>query len=296
MRRIVRMPQLADVHPSDLGFAPSEEVRPSRIDVGEIAFESGDAEEILGYVPDAIAFTNTLGDVRFELIVKDLQRGFFTSALRRLDASRQNAANSVWGRFVWDRAIADRKPRVFRGRALTADGPWMVLGKEGSALAAQDGLAQRPQLRVDLPPHLAQRPSQCAGMLFAKNGAVGVIVNQYQLRAPADRHRKPRGEDYRDTEFEARRPGFAGAKCRPRPVEIADSSRHLSGLVGRVEDAHRIRDPFSERAGPVGHTGMPLMSSLPCARTSSRARLVHDNGVQGNEDLCSLWPALHRTG
>src|SRR5215831_15069628 len=73
-------------------------------------------------------------------------------------------------------------------------------------------------------------------------------------------------------------------------------SRHLSGLVGRVEDAHRIRYPFSERAGPVGHTGMPLMSSLPCARTSSRARLVHNNGVQGNEDLCSLWPALHRTG
>jgi hypothetical protein len=147
-------------------------------------------------LPDPIAFSNPLGDFGFETLVQDSQRLLFADALGRLDATDQDPAYAVRSGFLRDRAVADRKARIFDRRALAAEGPGMILGKKRFPLAAQDGFVQASEFGVDLPPDLAQCTAQRLGMLVAQNGSIGIVVNKDQFGPPSDRHRKPRGEDH----------------------------------------------------------------------------------------------------
>src|SRR6516225_4017616 len=62
VRRIVGMPQFADMHPLDFLFAPAEERGPGGIYTGEVAVEIGHAEQVFGDMPDPIAFPDALGN------------------------------------------------------------------------------------------------------------------------------------------------------------------------------------------------------------------------------------------
>src|SRR5437868_6365903 len=156
MGRIVGMPQLADMHPLDFVLAPAEQRGPGGVDAGEITFEVGDAEQVFRHLPDAIALADALRDFGLEPVVEETQGLLFADGLGCFDTGRENAADSVWRRFIRDRAIADAEAGVLDSRALTADGPRVIFGKKGFALAAQNGFVQRPELGVDLPPDLAQ--------------------------------------------------------------------------------------------------------------------------------------------
>ncbi len=144
MGRIVGVPQLADMQPFDLVLAPAEERCPGGIDAGEIAFEVGDAEQVFRDLPDAIALADALRDFGFEPVVEETQRLLFADALGRFDAGRQNAADAVRRRFIRDRAVADGKPGVLDNRALAADGPRVIFGEKGFALAAQNASFRGP--------------------------------------------------------------------------------------------------------------------------------------------------------
>src|ERR1700730_5765857 len=76
-------------------------------------------------------------------------------------------------------------------------------------------------------------------MLVVKNWPIGVVVDQDQFRTPSDRHRKTRGENHRDAQSQALRPGLAATECRQRPVDLADPPSHLSGRVCRDKAGHR---------------------------------------------------------
>ena len=70
MRRIVRMAQLVHVQAFDLRVAPPERLRPRRIDADEVAREGRNAEQILGDVPDAVAFARAPFDLGLEPLVE----------------------------------------------------------------------------------------------------------------------------------------------------------------------------------------------------------------------------------
>src|SRR6202035_1428111 len=218
------------------------------------------------------------------------------NALGRFDAGRQNAADPVRRRFVWDRAVADGKSSVLDNRALAADGPRVIFGEKGFTLAAQDAFVQRPELGVDFPPDLAQRAAQRLRVLVAQNGPIGIVVNEDQLGAPSDRHRKSRSEYQCDAELQTLWPSLAVAERGRRPVHLADPPRHLSGQVGKGSDAHRTSSTFPpEHRKTLGHTGMPRMSSPTIVVEVASSGLISFAGVYGNEDLCSLRSALLRT-
>ena len=70
MRRIARMAQLVHVQALDLCLAPPERFRPRRIDADEMAGEARNAEQVLGDVPDAVAFARALFDLGLEPLVE----------------------------------------------------------------------------------------------------------------------------------------------------------------------------------------------------------------------------------
>ena len=266
------------MHPLDLVLVPAEESGPGRIDAGEITFEIGDAQQVFRHLPDAIALADALRDFGFEPVIEEVQGLLFADALGRFDAGRKNAADPVQRRVVRDRAVADRKSSVLDNRALAADGPRVIFGEKGFTLAAQDRFVQRPELRVDFPPGLAQRAAQCLRVLVAQDGSIGIVVNEDQLGPPSDRHRKPRSEDHRDAELQALRPSLAAAERGRRPVHLADPSCHFSGQVGKGADGHRTESKFPpEHRKTLGHTGMPRMSSPTyCGRSRlARARFFY---------------------
>src|SRR5258708_25414241 len=71
VRRVVGMPQLADMHPLDFILAPAEEGGPCRIDAGEIAVEIGNAEEIFRDMPNPIAFSDAIGNFSLQPLVQN---------------------------------------------------------------------------------------------------------------------------------------------------------------------------------------------------------------------------------
>src|SRR5262247_391311 len=123
MSGIVGMSQLGDRHPLDFVLGPAEERGPGRVDAEEIALEVGDAKQVLRDVPDAVTFYGALGDLRFQRVVENLQRLLLADALGGFDARRENATNAARRRLVGNRAVADRKSRVFYGRPRATYGP-----------------------------------------------------------------------------------------------------------------------------------------------------------------------------
>ena len=59
-RRIVGMAQFAHMQRLELVLAPAEQTGPGRVDAEEVAIEIADAEQILGYLPDPVAFARAL--------------------------------------------------------------------------------------------------------------------------------------------------------------------------------------------------------------------------------------------
>src|SRR6516165_227278 len=57
---IVSMAQLVDVQLFDFGLAPAEQICPCGVGAEEVAVEVRNAEQILGHLPDAIAFAGAL--------------------------------------------------------------------------------------------------------------------------------------------------------------------------------------------------------------------------------------------
>ena len=191
-----------------------------------------------------MALADALRDFGFQPVIEEPQGLLFADALGRFDAGRENAADPVRRRFIRDWAITDAEARVLDNRALAADGPRVIFGKEGIPLAAQNAFVQRPKLGVDFPPNFAQRAAQCLRVLVAQNGSIGIVVDEHQLGPPADRHRKPRSEDHRDAELQTLRPSLALAERGRRPVLLADPSGHLSRQVGKGADGHRTESKF----------------------------------------------------
>ena len=154
VRRVVGMPELADMYPPDFVLAPAEEGGPCRIDAGEIAVEIGHAEEVFRDMPNPIAFPDALGNFCLQPFIQNAKCRLFADALGGLDASRQDAGYTVWSCFVRDRAVTDRKSCVFDDRSLSLYGPGEVFREKSFAFAAKDGFIEWPELGVDLPPDL----------------------------------------------------------------------------------------------------------------------------------------------
>jgi hypothetical protein len=57
---IVGMAQLVDMQRFDFVLAPAEQICPCGVGAEEVAIEVRNAEQILGHLPDAIAFTRAL--------------------------------------------------------------------------------------------------------------------------------------------------------------------------------------------------------------------------------------------
>src|SRR5438270_13745037 len=136
-----------------------------------------------------------------------MQRLLLAAALRRFHAGRENAADPVRRSFIRYRAVADGKSSVLDNRALAPDGPRVIFGEIGFALAAQNRFVQRAELGVDFPPDLTQRTAQGLRVLVAQNGPIGIVVDEDQLGPPSNCHREPRSEYHRDAELQTLRPG-----------------------------------------------------------------------------------------
>src|SRR6185312_4691591 len=108
---------------------------------------------------------------------------------------------------IWDRAVADCKPGLFRD-AVSVDQPRVILCEETVALAAQDRLIEDAELTVDFRPDLAERLSQRARVAIAAQGAVSVVVDHDQSRPPPNGHGQARRQDEIDAPFQGLRPVY----------------------------------------------------------------------------------------
>lgn len=74
------------------------------------------------------------------------------------------------------------------------------------------------ELRPDLGPRFPSRASQRPRMLVAENRAVPLVVDQDEVRSPAQRHREGRRQDQIDRQGQAFRPPRARSQGRMRPI------------------------------------------------------------------------------
>jgi hypothetical protein len=307
--QIVRMAQIAEAHVQQLAFAPAEQPGPGRVDADELAGGADNAEEIARDLPDALALARAPRHLGLEPVVQPAQHLLVAHPFGGLDAGDENAADPVRDRAVRDRAVADREPRLFDERVFARDGPRVVLGEEGAALALEDRLIERAQLGMDLRPYLGERPAQRTGMPAAQDGAIGVVVDLHQLRPPAHRHREARGEDRRDAEAQAGRPGLDGAERRLRPVHLADAPRHLArdrarhhqgrhaNMLPAPEVAKGARRPSRRRVGGERRrrgSGSRFRRHRLVAEAAARLSSRRQGRRNGDEDLCPLRSPVHR--
>ena len=124
-------------------------------------------------------------------------------------------------------------------------------------------LDARADVRPDLRPHLVRRPAERPRVLGAQRVvAVGVVVEERELRPPRHPHREARGEHDPHGGPEARRPAGRRPQRRRGPVEGVDPLAHA--VVGgrlRKRSAHGP-EPIRAR-GPPGAppaTGSPRSS------------------------------------
>ncbi len=235
MGGVVGMAQLGDMHRADLVLAPAEYRGPRGIDAEKIAVEIRDAEQILGNAPDALALPRLLRDLGFQRVV-ELDQRLFARAQRRLRAHAlgglhhrgQHAADAAGGGLVRHRAVADGEARVLPVAAAALHPPRQVLREERRTPARENVLVERPELAVNLRPGLAQRLAQHGRVLVAKDRPVGIVVDQDELGAPANRLGKARRQHEPDRPFQRRRPAFRRPERSFGPVELAHAARHLA--------------------------------------------------------------------
>ena len=123
---------------------------------------------------------------------------------------------------------------------MTRDAQREILGEEGAAFARQHRAVQRRELLLQFRPGVAERNAERVRMLLAEHRQIAVVVDEDEVRPPAHRHRELRGEDRRDDQLEARRPAFARAERRARPIVAGDPRGHFAtqGPVRSPGTAH----------------------------------------------------------
>jgi hypothetical protein len=111
---------------------------------------------------------------------------------------------------------------------------------------------------VDFGPHLAHRAPQSGGVLDAQGGAIGVVVEEVEIRPPAQPHLEARGQHHAQGDFQAFRPASRQPQRESRPVMSAHQRAHLAASRQKafVVPQIRQRSPrphllFFERPGRV---------------------------------------------
>jgi hypothetical protein len=121
-------------------------------------------------MPNPIAFPDALGNFCLQPFIQNAKCLLFADALGGLDASRQDAGYPVWSSFVRDRAVTDRKSRVFDDPSLSLYAPGEVFREESFAFTPKDGFIERPELWVDLPPTSRSGRPNASGCLSQRIG------------------------------------------------------------------------------------------------------------------------------
>src|ERR1700722_6436600 len=119
MRGIVGMTQLSDMHRLDLVLGPAEEPAPGRIHAQKIAGEIRYAEQILGDVPDAVAFRRPPFDFLLELFAEFAQLAFDAVALMFGPLARSDVTGDLRGADDSTVRVLDRRDAQ-RNRDLAA--------------------------------------------------------------------------------------------------------------------------------------------------------------------------------
>ena len=155
--------------------------------------------------------------------------------LRRFRARAEHAGDLA--AFVADGRIGEREPGLLVV-ALPVHDERKVLAVGG--LTGHCRVDQRADVRPDLGPDVVEPLAQRTRVLGAEDFRVGVVVEEAQLRAPRDEHRKPRLQQQADHRAQRLRPGFGRAERRGGPVvrthQRADASpagQELEGLRHR---------------------------------------------------------------
>ena len=158
---------------------------------------------------------------------------FGPNAVGRLDGGDQHAADARRRRLVGDRRVAHREVRILHLHAAAADAQQHVLGEHRLALAGQEIVMQRAELVLHLGPDFAKARAERFRVLRAEDRQVAVIVDDHELRPPAQRHGELRRHHRCDDELEAWRPRFARAEGRLRPIKSCDPCGHFASRIGR---------------------------------------------------------------
>jgi hypothetical protein len=354
---VVGMPQMAMIHFEQLLLAPSQNIRPGRIDAHQPAAEFGDSQKIVRDAPDAVAFADAFGDLRFQCVIQSLQRlfgalavgdvdrdarqpardvtfvelcpapridpsertvglqkpvfgredtigsqafidlglqrievvgvnlreeftdrrtrgsalrvdrikmreagigpddigakipvpgshqacrvegklkpllaraqcGFGAQALAGFHGGNENPADAGRRGRIRNRTVADREMRGLPVHPAPADRQRPVDREDAAVFPGQDILLQRNELGDDLRPYFAKRKPQGPGMLVGQDGPVSVIVDDDELRPPAQCHRKSGCAHDADDELKAWRPFFGWPQRGRRPVLLPDEFGH----------------------------------------------------------------------
>ena len=118
------------------------------------------------------------------------QRLFGGDPRRGLHGGDQDSANTRRRNGVRRGAVAQGEPGVFPGVAAAVDAQENVLGEHRGTGAVEDRLVTGLQLRPDLGPRLPRGPAQGPGMLVAEDRAIRIVIDQDEVRPPAQGHRK----------------------------------------------------------------------------------------------------------
>ena len=232
------MPQRRDRHREQLLLAPAEDRGGGGIDAGPAPREIRHPDQVVGDAPEPVALARARRDLLLERFVEPLQRHLGVLALGRLDRGHQHAADARRRRGVRHRAVAEGEERLLGDPVAARDREPQILGEERAALAGEDRTMDRLELLLQLRPRLAERQPERIRVLVAEDRQVAVIVDQHEVRPPAQPHRKRRGQDGGDHQGEARRPARAWARApsrssharrRARPSRRAPARRLRAG-------------------------------------------------------------------
>jgi hypothetical protein len=190
-----------------------------------------------------------------ETLLAGPKRVFRPNPACGLNHGNEHAAHAAGSLFVRYGAVADGKATVFPiGRAVALDFDKKILCKERAARSAQDGLVQRPELRLNFRPRLMKRQAEGHRMLVAEDRPVAVIIDHHEFGAPPDAHWKPRSEhDFYD-QRQTGRPILGRSEDGFGPILGTDPIRHFrrAGNTSRVARHCRVQNTLSPIHGSQG--------------------------------------------
>ncbi|CUS44829.1 hypothetical protein MGWOODY_Smn1837 [hydrothermal vent metagenome] len=118
------------------------------------------------------------------------------------------------------------------------------------------GFVDRPDQRLDIGPDLRPefgcRRGQPVGMLSSKCRAIGIIVEEGDVRSPSDPHVELAGEQDADCDAQCFGPVFDRTERRSRPILGAHQRRHLARADEQVRTLFHRRIRHVRRSGATG--------------------------------------------